>query len=416
MQDIHLFTSQPKAKFYDDLFTTLDIAVIEKSKAVTGNPGYPKAALCSAFIVMKCEGFSQISDLCDYLENNRLIAHYCGFDITKSLPSYWTYARFLQKLDNDLLKQVMRGQVLHLAELGIVDSSFLGQDGTPVIANTCQNNPKAFRKNKFCKENQPKADPDCRLGVHTASNQYNDKNFEFYWGYKNHILCDVMTGLPLFEMTTPANVLDHEVAVDMLRKTDAFLPIRECYFIADAAFDVKAIYNTVRDEFEGECFIPINPRNTKNPKKLSVGNPICEAGLAMHRDGKFSDQNRTRQKFCCPFKRSASGACPCDHNNWHNGKKNRGCTKYITLPDDYRLCIDRQSLYFKSIYALRTECERYNSRFKSTGQERLWVRNQNSAANLNSIAHISLLAIALAAVITRKDASFRSRKALWRAA
>ena len=43
------------------------------------------------------EGFSQITDLADYLDNNRIIAHYCGFDIMKPLPSYWTYDRFLKK-------------------------------------------------------------------------------------------------------------------------------------------------------------------------------------------------------------------------------------------------------------------------------------------------------------------------------
>ena len=30
---------------------------------------------------MKCEGFTQITDLMDYLDNNRIIAHYCGFNI-----------------------------------------------------------------------------------------------------------------------------------------------------------------------------------------------------------------------------------------------------------------------------------------------------------------------------------------------
>jgi len=125
MQDIHLFTSQLKARFYDELFYHLDTGAMESSKASTGNPGYPKEALFCAFIVMKCEGFSRISDLCDYLENNKLIAHYCGFDITKPLPSYWTYVRFLKNLDNGFLKQVMERQVLHLAKLGIVDASLL---------------------------------------------------------------------------------------------------------------------------------------------------------------------------------------------------------------------------------------------------------------------------------------------------
>ena len=95
----------------------------------------------------------------------------------------------------------------------------------------------------------------------------------------------------------------------------------------------------------------------------------------MHKDGKTTDNGRTRQKYCCPFRQSKTGVCPCNHKNWNNGKKNRGCTKYKTVPDDYRLSIDRSCLCFKRTYALRTECERYNSRFKSTGQERLWVRN-----------------------------------------
>ena len=105
----------------------------------------------------------------------------------------------------------------------------------------------------------------------------------------------------------------------------------------------------------------------------------------------------------------------CNYKNWNNGKKNRGCTKYKTVPDDYRLSIDRECLRFKRTYALRTECERYNSRFKSTGQERLWVRNGASVANLNTLAHISALAVALAAVLHGSH-SYRSAKQLRRSA
>lgn len=136
-------------------------------------------------------------------------------------------------------------------------------------------------------------------------------------------------------MTTTADVADSTVVLDILSQTNDFLSIEECTFFADKGYDVKAIYNAVKDIYHGECFIPINKRNTKNPKKLSTGHPICEAGLAMHKDGKFSDNGRTRQKYCCPFKRSKSGCCPCNHKNWNNGKKTRGCTKYVTLPDDY---------------------------------------------------------------------------------
>ena len=305
-----------------------------------------------------------ITDLVDYLNNNLLIAHYCGFDISAPLPSYWTFDRFLKQLDNDVLSSIMKSQVLYLSKQGIVDTSFIGLDSTPIAANTSQNNPKSFLSNKFKPDNQPKADTDCKLGVHTASNQTNEKKYEFYWGCKNHVLVDCISGLPIY----------------------------------------------------GACIIPLNKRSTKNPKLLPQGNPVCDAGLAMWKDGKFSDNGRTRQKFCCPLKSSKDADCPCHHKNFYNGKKHRGCTKYITIPDDLRLSVDRDSKHFKSNYSLRTECERYNSRFKNTGQERMWVRNKSSVTNLNTIAHISLLAVAVAAITTGTGQSYRKLKAVKRIA
>lgn len=88
----------------------------------------------------------------------------------------------------------------------------------------------------------------------------------------------------------------------------------------------------------------------------------------------------------------------------------------MTLADDYRLSIDRECISFKKIYALRTESERYNSRFKSTGQERLWVHGINAARNLNTIAHIALLATAVAAVVTKSKCSYCFLKSVKRIA
>ncbi len=68
-----LFTSQSAAMFYDKLFSSLDFTL---SGAATGQRGFPKEAMVCAFIVMKCEGVSQITDLADHLDNDRLIAHY----------------------------------------------------------------------------------------------------------------------------------------------------------------------------------------------------------------------------------------------------------------------------------------------------------------------------------------------------
>lgn len=413
LKDIRLFTSQPAAKFYDSLFLNLDLSFIPEFPK-NGRKGFSNHAMICSFIVMKCEGFSMITDLVDYLNNNLLIAHYCGFDISAPLPSYWTFDRFLKRMGNDMLSSIMKSQVLYLSKQGIIDTSFIGLDSTPIAANTLQNNPKSFLNNKFMPDNQPKADADCKLGVHTASNQSNEKKYEFYWGYKNHVLVDCISGLPIYELTTTANTADSSVALDILSDTHSFLSIKECTFLADKGYDVKNIYNQVHLLYDGECIIPLNTRNTKDTKLLPTGVPVCQAGLAMNRDGKCYDRNRIKQKFCCPYK--LSGTCPIEHPKFFNEKKNRGCTKYITIPNDLRLSIDRNSRYFKNNYSLRTECERYNSRFKNTGQERMWVRNKSSVANLNTLAHISLLAVAVAAITSCTGQSYRKLKAIKRTA
>ncbi len=256
------FTSQPVAKFYDSPFLTLDSSFVREYPK-TGRKGFSNHSMICAFIVMKCEGFSMITDLVDYLNDNLLIAHYCGFDISLPLPSYWTFDHFLKNFNQDILSGIMHSQVLFLSEKGIIDTSFIGLDSTPVSANTSHNNPKSF------------------------------------------------------------------------------LP-------------------------------------------------------------------------CCPFK--LSGTCPINHVKFHNGRKNQGCTKWITIPNDLRLFLDRNSKYFKSCYSLCTECERYNSRFKNTGQERMWVRNKSSVANLNTFAHISLLAVAVASVAMSGSQSYRKLKSVKRTA
>lgn len=117
IQDITFFTVAPKDVFYDKLFLNLDLSDFPEYLAKTSRDGYSKRVLLCAFIVMKCECFSCITDLLDYLQNNLLIAHYCGFNIMKPLPSYWTLDRFIRNLDNSKLKNVMKNQVLKLSEL-----------------------------------------------------------------------------------------------------------------------------------------------------------------------------------------------------------------------------------------------------------------------------------------------------------
>ena len=96
LKDISRFTSQPKAKFYDDLFINLDLSCIPACNSRIGRTSYSNHAMICAFIVMKYEGFSQISDLHDYLSNNLIIAHYAALTLLENcLPERYN-SRFKQ--------------------------------------------------------------------------------------------------------------------------------------------------------------------------------------------------------------------------------------------------------------------------------------------------------------------------------
>ncbi len=194
---------------------------------------------------MKAEKLCKVTDLLSFLDTNPYIAYLCGFDPFKTLPFYSVFQRFIKILNNDILKDIMKSQVLKLTELEFIDSSFISCDATPIFANTKQSNPKSFASYKFNKENHPKLDPDCKLGVHTASNSHNEKKFEYYWGYKNVVITDSISGLPIAEITVTADLADSSIIIDFLKETDKWFSLKEAYFIADKAYDTKDIHNFI---------------------------------------------------------------------------------------------------------------------------------------------------------------------------
>lgn len=426
---IELFTSDNLINFYTNIFDNLDLSPLpDRVPSKYGPSGFSRHALFRAFIVMKCEKFAQITDLKDFLKNNLIIAQLCGFDILKKLPSYWTFERFIKNVANSYLKEIMKHQVNILKDLGFIDNNFISIDATPVKANTKFNNPKCFSDNKFSKKNPPSSDKDCKLGVHTANNTMNiqvsddkpnksKKNYNFYWGYKNHVICDAISGLPIAEFTTTADINEISTFVEILTTTNEWFSLKGSYIIADKGYDSKQNHDFIRNALKGLAFIALNKRGTKKNKVISKGNIICDGGLAMHKDGKQYFDSFIKQKFCCPYRKSKDDSlCPCNHEKYFNGKKNRGCVKYISIGTDYRASINRDSIFFKRIYSLRTESERYNSRWKNLNTEQAYVRNINSISNLNTIGHICLLTVALAAIKSNCVDKSRSLSGLKRSA
>lgn len=414
---IDLFTAQPIINFYENLFDNIDLSDIpEFIQSKLGPKGYSRHALIRAFIVMQCEHYREITSLVDFLHSNLKIAQLCGFDIMTQLPSYSVFERFIKDFDNNILKNLMKNQVQKLIGMDVITGEVLSVDSTPIKANTKFNNEKCFSKKKFCKNNPPKSDHDCKLGVHTANNEDTDKNYTFYWGYKNLIMCDTKSGLPIYEVTLTGDKADVSNLNDFLDKINTWFPLENTKIVADKGFDSRNNYNHIKDAFHAQAFIAKNKRNSKTNNNIPAGNPICEAGLAMHKDGKQYLKGYIKQKFCCPFRTSKDDSkCPCNNPKYNNGHKNRGCIKYKSISTDYRSTVDDTSDYFKLYYSKRTESERYNSRFKNLNLENASVRNISSISNLNTLGHICLLTVAIAAIVNKKEDKICSLSKLKRA-
>lgn len=132
-----LFTSHSKINFYSSMFENLDPSSIpEFPSSSPGRKGYSHHTMFRAFIVMQAERFGEITDLADCLRNNLIIAHLCGIDITKPLPSYWTFRRFINEFAHDYLTTIFKNQVNILKYLGVISGEFVSMDSTHIKGNT----------------------------------------------------------------------------------------------------------------------------------------------------------------------------------------------------------------------------------------------------------------------------------------
>jgi len=411
-----LYTNNTTVSFYEKLFSELDLSGVEefphKSDKPTRNEGRKPVSRHNVFraiIVMKTQQLSKVTQLVDYLENNIAIALVCGFD-GGQIPGKDVFYDFLRDTPLSEFESVMISNTYEMKKLELVDFDNLIEDSTPVFANTKQNNPKSFVKNKFSKDNTPAADSNCRLGVHTASNDSSNKDYAFFWGYKDHVLLDAKYGLPIFNLTLTANTADVKAGKELAEKAAALIDFdgRVKNLIADKAYDSNPFYEDIKKILGARVIAPLKG-NAKTA--LFDGDiPLCEAGLVMHKSGHVYRESGIRFKFCCPYKNSKSKSCPCSHPNFHKPVKNRGCIKWMCVKSaNLRNCVDRDSPAFKALYAKRTAIERYNARFKFLENERAFVRNKRSVSAIVSISHICLQ---LTAIVSAKDAKFELVRSL----
>jgi transposase len=368
-------------------------------------PPHPKYALLNALIYKNLRSISTLLELSREIKNYPQVAQICGFS---SFPSIERFSSFLKDTSNQILQEVRENLVKELISLGQIQGRYISADSCPIKANVKENNLKTNALSRFDKTRILRGDPDARLGAYAVFSD--KKKVQFFWGYRNFILNDAITELPISEITEPANVYEQHLIIPQLKRVRKTFKLPIEAVLGDSAFDAYNIIEFIVKVLKAKPVIPKNPRRSKDPDiKLSrKGTPTCVAGLEMVSRGKFYDkeQNCMRHKFVCPIKagkkfaRKLGWFCPWNHPKFFSNRY--GCTTNLRVDVDtsIRQNIDYGSQTFKKLYNLRGSTERIFSRLLSVLMQRPSVIGLNATRNLCTIAHITVLVVALAAVKT----------------
>lgn len=371
----------------------------------TGRKPIQREAILKALIFKSLKSIATLTELVRELCDNPSAALCCGFDIRKPIPSVERFSAFLRDTKNKELILIRNHLVHQLIELNVIDGQYLAIDSCPIPAKVKENNLKTNAKNRFDKTDPPKGDPDARLGVIITFPQ-GKKKVQFFWGYRNHAVTDTKTELPVWEITKPANVQDSTMFIPIFGLLQQEFQFDIEAVMADGIYDTAAILKYILHTLNAKPRVARNPRNTqandeKEIRYAKSGNRICEANLEMLSRGTFYDksQDRWRQKWVCPIHHSRKVqkqhiACPVFHPKFFSQK---GCYAYKRIDDDIRKEIDYGSETFKKDANLRTSAERVFSRLLAICMQNPSVVGANAIANHATIAHITVLLVAITA-------------------
>jgi hypothetical protein len=406
--------SQKHLRKYDLLLSNINFSPL-KNHHTKGRIPTPKDAILASLIYKNIRCIPTLSDLIRELNEHPNLAYKLGFLPSISMPSVERLSSFLRDIPNDILQSIREDLIQKLIATGEISGKFVSTDSCPVAANVKENNLKTIVKERFNKTKTTKGDPDARLGIIVTFPTESKKKISFFWGYRNHVVTDTLSELPISEITKPANIHDSNLIIPQLTHIkDTFsLPIEAV--IADSAFDSAHIIEFIVKELRAKPIIAKNSRGKQNVtlKISSKGTPICIAGFNMISRGVFYDksQNRKRHKFICPITGSKKFAkkvpvCPWWHPKFLNGS---GCITYlrVDVDENIRKSIDYGSETFKKLYNLRVSSERIFSRLLSICMQSPSVTGLNAISNHCTIAHISVLAVALTAVKSEQPDKIR---------
>ena len=313
---------------YETLFSFLNLSAFKDLYASTGRPRISYESILKALILKNLRGLSSFSDLVRELSDNLELTFLLEFNPEK--PLYVEiFSSFLKNLPHHCLEEIKNCLIIELIDVGEITGEYLSFDSTNMPAKVKENNLKTSIASRCDKTRFPKGDPDCRLGVMVHFPQPFKKEIRFFWGYKNSVIADAVSELPILEVTKPANIHDTKTALSLLKEIKERFNFKVSGVTADDAVDSPDILSFILADLKTAPYIPRNPTGTgRYHSNISIspsGKRICLAGFERRDWGQFREDKRIRRKFVCPITHSKKfsqqhPSCPMLESSLFNKK------------------------------------------------------------------------------------------------
>ena len=260
-----LLAPDPVVQRYRRFFALFDWSLLPPRSADRAWPGpqpHPQTAYIKVLLVKLCEGYSYITQLRRFLLEHPLLVldlgflpmlDECqpyGFDVQRTVPGDRWLRHQQHTLDpallHDLLAATVQALMAEIPGLGEI----VAIDVKHIYAWVKENNPRVSMKDRFCKDQQPTGDPDCRVGVKRSTNQEQPdgstkEKKEYLWGYGSGVVAATTPDygdVVLAQWTQPFNAGDVTYALPLYWQTVATLNFFPTHLTADAAFDAWYLY------------------------------------------------------------------------------------------------------------------------------------------------------------------------------
>ena len=431
---------------YRALFALIEWQVLPDAAPDPSRPGkrpHPESAYIKALFIKINESFEYCSQLRRFLLEHPLLVLALGFrpvlnrnlpygfDVQRTVPSERWLREKQRTLDHHHLQDLFHASVHALQEEIPGLGEVVAIDVKHQYAWVRENNLRESIKDRFCKERQPRGDPDCRLGVKSSSHQEQPdgstkerpsrtnshgrvgvksrtkqeqpagstkERKEYLWGYGSGIATATTPDygdMVFADLTQGFNESDVSYFLRLYLQTVAVLGFFPLHFTADAAYDAWYVYQTCAHR-EGIMAIPLNLHGHEEVPRDRDGVPLCPIGLRMHPTYHFLHTNGYHaQRYRCPLLFPQRTGETCEHEQF---TKDKGCVKDINIEQGglMRVMLDRSAPLYRAVYRQRTSAERINSQSKAHCIERPKVRQGDSVKRLNTLTYLVINIKALA--------------------